>query len=126
MTRTPLVRAGFTAGLVLLSFRPFSARRRRPGQTGSTCRAAGFRRSFTTRGLRLQGSPTRLSSCSRLRVVSISHTNTVNPPGFIGTGGLGNWERVGNDELAVTQKFAVAIVDASGAMLKQAIREAPS
>jgi hypothetical protein len=45
---------------------------------------------------------------------ALSLYNTVSPPGFISTGGTGNWQRTGNNEFEVTQKFAVATVDAVG------------
>ena len=44
----------------------------------------------------------------------VSQFNTVSPPGFISTGGVGNWQRVGSNEFEVTQLFAVATLDAAG------------
>jgi hypothetical protein len=44
----------------------------------------------------------------------MSQQNNVFPPGLLSTGGAGAWERVSKNTFAVTQRFAVAYVDAVG------------
>jgi hypothetical protein len=44
----------------------------------------------------------------------MSQENEVPPPGMLATGGAGAWERVAENRFAVTQRYAVAFVDAVG------------
>ena len=44
----------------------------------------------------------------------MSQQNDALPPGLVETGGAGSWERVGEDRFAVTQRYTVALLDATG------------
>ena len=116
MTRTPLVRAWLTACLTFMVVPAVFAQTPPPRADNQHLQGGWVQTVLHDPGTP-QLPPVQPNNALVLFTADggvMSHNNTVNPPGFLGSGGIGNWARVGNNEFAVTQKFAVAFVDASG------------